>query len=364
MAVSAIYFDGQTARDRTVTVAVEGANLVFSGEGVPLTHWTIQGLHPIDPPADDQPFRLTHDDQKGARLILRDAEFIAQLVKENSHLKGGYSWTHLKQVLGWTVGGLAAAAALGYAVVAILPQHAAGWLPNSWRDRTGVQVVSSLVGDAKQCHSAEGDAAKSAMIAALAEGNPDLPPLSMEIYDMELLNAFAAPGGKIIFTKGILRSAEVPEEIAGVLAHEMGHVALLHPEAQMIRLAGLQVFLSLITGTDGGNFTGNVAALAAIFQYTREAEREADSFAQTALTNASIDPLGLRSFFEKIQKLEPAKETPEDENVSALEKIGNLFTTHPGTDERIENIKPLPAGQTPIKIMTKEQWTALQNICG
>jgi beta-barrel assembly-enhancing protease len=363
MAIPAVYFDGQTARDRAVTVVLEGENIVFSGSDVAETRWNIAGLHPIDPPAGGQPFRITHDAQPGARIVLRDEAFIQTLIAANKNLKGGFSWSHLKQVLGWTVGGIATAAAFGYVVVSYLPQQAAGWLPDSWRDRVGSQVVNSLVGDARQCHSPEGDAAKSLMIAALAEGNPDLPTLSMEIYDMPLLNAFAAPGGKIVFTREILQKAEVPEEIAGVLAHEIGHVHHRHSEAQMIRLTGMQVLLSIITGSDGGTLGSNVAALAAIMSYTREAEREADTYAQSALQNASIDPLGLRSFFEKIQKLEPVSPETDDKDASALDRIGNVFSSHPGTEERIDNIQPLPAGQTPIKIMTPEQWKALQNIC-
>ncbi len=363
MAVNAKFFDGERARDREVTVELNGGNLVFSGQNVVTTSWTIAGLHPIDPPAEGQPFRLTHDSKPGSRLVFRDDAFIKALVSANPHLKGGYSLTHLKQVAVWTFGGLAVLLLLGYVFVAVLPQKVAFVLPEEWRNRVGNQIVTSLVDKAKKCSTPGGDAAKSAMIAVLAEGNPDLPPISMEIYDLELINAFAAPGGKIIFTRGILKKADRPEEIAGVLAHEIGHVAHRHPETQLVRLTGLQVLISIATGTSGGDFTSNVAAIAALLSYSREAEREADAYARSTLDKANVDPTGLRSFFEKLMKLD-GKKKPDDKETSALDRIGNVFSTHPGTEERIKEILPLPPGRVPVPVLSPNGWKDLQSICG
>jgi Zn-dependent protease with chaperone function len=363
MAIPAVYFDGEFARDRPITLEAEANDLVFSGQDVPATRWSIAGLHPIDPPTPGQPFRITHDGKPGARLIIRDDAFIQMLVARNSHLKGGYSWTHLEQVAIWTVGGLAALAILGYVLVAFLPQRVAFLLPDSWRDRVGAQIVKSLVGDAKRCQSDAGNAAKAAMIGVLAEGNPDLPPISMEIYDLALVNAFAAPGGKIIFTRGILEKADTPEEIAGVLAHEIGHVAHRHPEAQLVRLTGLQVLISVMSGTNGGDFTSNVAALAALLRYSRDAEREADLYARETMDKASIDPMGLKIFFEKVLKMEKG-DVGKDADSTALGRIGNVFSTHPGTEERIKEIKPLPDGRSPVSVMTPAQWKDLKSVCG
>lgn len=363
MAIAATYFDGEYARDLAVTLDVQGADLVFSGHDVPETRWSISGLHPVDPPSPGQPFRITHHSKAGARLVIRDEAFVDRLVREHSHLKGGYSWVHLRQVALWTVGGTLALAALGYVVVSLLPQRVAHVLPDNWRDRVGEQVVNSLVNKAKRCNTPAGDSAKAAMIGVIAQGNPDMPPISMEIYDMELVNAFAAPGGKIIFTRGILQKAEKPEEIAGVLAHEIGHVAHRHPETQMVRLAGLQVLISVMSGSNGGDFTSNVAALAALLRYSRDAEREADAYARDTMDKANIDPMGLRSFFEKILKSDGGA-APAAGDTSTLDRIGNVFSTHPGTEERIKDIQPLPAGRTADPVLTPEQWKSLQSICG
>ena len=132
-------------------------------------------------------------------------------------------------------------------------------LPDAWSKRVGEQMEASLVQNAKVCQTPGGVKAIAAMLAKLAEGNPDMPPLRVRIYDIPIMNAFALPGGYIVLTRGLLREASEPGEVAGVLAHEIGHVAHHHPEAQMIRIAGHAGVDQRGHGNIGGNqyqFTG------------------------------------------------------------------------------------------------------------
>jgi beta-barrel assembly-enhancing protease len=356
----AIYFDGKSARDRQVAISEGSGTLVFSGPDTPETIWTIAGLHPVDPPSPGQPYRLTHDNNPGARLIIRDEAFVKALVAKAPHLKGGYSKRDISHLFGWTIGGLATVAALSYIVITLLPDMVANTLPDSWRNRVGHQMESSVVDNAKACSGKAGEEAIGAMIANLAEGRPDLPPIAVHVYDIPILNAFAVPGGNIIVTKELIDKAGGPDEVAGVLAHEIGHVAHKHPEAQLVRIAGMQVLASVFTGSNGGDMTTNIAGLATLLSYSRKAEAEADAYARETLTKASIDPMGLKRFFEVIIKLEGEK---KDSN-GTLAALGNLFSTHPGTEERIKEIQPLPAGATAKPSLTEEQWQALKKICG
>jgi Zn-dependent protease with chaperone function len=269
--------------------------------------------------------------------------------------------------LSWTLGGIAVIAALGYLTLSYLPQHVARILPDSWRNRMGQQIVTDLISGAKRCDLKSGLEATSAMVQALAEGQPDLPPISVEVYDIPIMNAFAVPGGRIIFTRELLKTADTAEEVTGVLAHEIGHVSYRHPEAQLVRIAGLQVLVSAMTGTNGGNMSSNAAGLAALLQYSREAEGEADAYARDTMTKSKVDPMGFKTFFEKILKLEKG-DTPSTDNKSSdnsvFTKLGKAFSTHPGTEDRIKLITPLPAGVTPIRVMTEQQFQDLKNICG
>jgi beta-barrel assembly-enhancing protease len=356
----AIYFDGKSARDRHVTVTEDGTTLKFSGSETPEVVWTIAGLHPVDPPSPGQPYRLTHDENPGARLIIRNENFVRNIVGKAPHLKGGYSKRDISHLFGWIIGGLATVAALSYIVITLLPDMVANSLPDSWRNRVGHEIENSVVENAKACSGKPGEDAIGAMIASLAEGSPDLPPIAVHVYDIPVLNAFAVTGGNIIITKELIDKAGGPDEVAGVLAHEIGHVAHKHPEAQLVRIAGMQVLASVFTGSNGGDMATSVAGLAALLSYSRKAEGEADAYARETLTKAAIDPMGLKRFFEVIIKLEGEKK----ESSGTLAALGNLFATHPGTEDRIKEIQPLPAGVIAKPSLTEEQWQALRKICG
>jgi beta-barrel assembly-enhancing protease len=97
-----------------------------------------------------------------------------------------------------------------------------------------------------------------------------------------------------------------------------------------------------------------------VLRSSRAAEAEADQFANEALIKAKIDPQGLRTFFEKIMKIE--KEHSTDSAV--LGEIGSIFSTHPGTEERIKEIKLLPVGVAAKPVLTDQEWQALKKICG
>jgi beta-barrel assembly-enhancing protease len=358
---TAAFFDGETARDHSVNVSMVGNVLIIAGDSTSERSWTISDLHPIDPPAAGQPFRITHAMHPGARLILTDQLFIDQLLSAAPRLSKGYlAGSHFIQVAKWTVGGLAALGAIGYVFFSVLPSLAAPHLPESWRKRTGEQVEKSVIVDAKTCIAPAGVAAFDVMLKRLIKDQPDLANTKITVYDMNLLNAFAVPGGRVIFTKEILRQADTPDEIASVLAHELGHVANFHPEQQLVRVAGLQVLMSAFTG-GGSDILSNVAAVATILRYSRDAEREADSYARETLQKAAIDTLAFKRFFEKLLKAEGTSSS--NKTPSALDRLGNVLSTHPDTRARIDAIAPLPAEIKPVPSLTDAEWKSLKAIC-
>jgi predicted Zn-dependent protease len=125
------------------------------------------------------------------------------------------------------------------------------------------------------------------------------------------LNAFAVPGGHVYVNTGTLLAAGDMSELAGVMAHEVGHVALRHVAKSYNRQRSTGVLYQLSTlaldlfvgGTAaaGGELLGGVAAQAYLTRYSREAEAEADRFAIAVLPRAEIDPRGLVRFFEKLR---------------------------------------------------------------
>ncbi len=358
MAIEAIYFDGETARDSKVVVSLEPSGLQFSGDGVPVQTWGLAGLTAIDPPHVGQPLRLSHDNHAGARLSIRNEAFTQELLVAAPHLKSGFHPKRALRLFLWIGGGLTILAALIYLTLNFAPQRLAVLLPDAWSKRVGEQMESSLVQDAKVCQTPDGDRAMAAMLANLADGTPDMPPLSVRVYDIPIMNAFALPGGHVVLTRGLLKEATEPGEVAGVLAHEIGHVSHHHPEEQMIRIAGMQVLISVATGTSGGNNASSLAGLAAILKSSRDAEREADAYAVAMLSAARVDPMALKHFLEKILKEEG--KFPG----GVFSNLGTVFSTHPVTTERIAQIKPLPMDVKLRSPLSEAQWKDLKAICG
>ena len=172
----------------------------------------------------------------------------------------------------------------------------------------------------------------------------------------------------MVFAAGLIEKADSADEVAGVLAHELGHVAYRHPEAAIVRVFGLQMLLSVFTTGQGAETITSLAGVLAVLRYNRAAEYQADAFAVKSLTAANVDPMGLQTFFARMQKMKTAaKAGKQNEDGSSLRKriepLTDLFATHPGTGDRIATIKPLSGGTRPA-ILSEAEWTALRKICG
>ena len=155
------------------------------------------------------------------------------------------------------------------------------------------------------------------------------------LADDKLVNAFAVPGGDIVVHRGLLAATRSPDELAGVLAHEIQHVALRHSLKGMIRSAGWSILFSLAVGDLGATLVGQAADRLATLKFSRDAEREADDHGFSLLVERGIDPRGMVSFFDTLAKKDGA--TPPA-----------LLSTHPASAEReaalAARLKALPAG--------------------
>ena len=159
----------------------------------------------------------------------------------------------------------------------------------------------------------------------------------IKIVDTDDVNAFALPGGYLYINRGLISLVETESELAGVIAHEIGHVVGRHGAKSLSRQFGLEVITRLISGANPGGIRQLVSRLASIgnllgmFHYSREAEREADALAVENLVDAGYDPDGIAVFFEKLLEM-------KDREPGSLTL---LFSTHPPSRERIENTRHL-----------------------
>lgn len=156
------------------------------------------------------------------------------------------------------------------------------------------------------------------------------------ISDKEL-NAFAIPGGHVYVTTGLVNLAN-DQELASVLAHEVGHVVARHSlktlqQAQM--LGGIADLIGSVTGIAGetagqlGTMAAQIVGSGLLSVHNREEEREADFLGVHTMAKAGYDPNAMVTMFQKIQRV----------GESNSDLLGAIFSDHPDVDERIENTR-------------------------
>ncbi|MFL5322513.1 MAG: M48 family metallopeptidase [Myxococcaceae bacterium] len=168
------------------------------------------------------------------------------------------------------------------------------------------------------------------------------------IDDPKTVNAFATPGGFLYVYSGLLMTAENESELAGVMAHEAGHVVARHSAQQMVKAFGLEAVASLALGQNPGlakQLAASIVGNGAMLANSRQDETEADELGATFSSAAGYDPHGLVTFFGKL--LQQQGKTP---------KVLSWLSDHPATQDRIEHVNQFIAAHNlhGTKVQTPE----------
>ena len=220
-------------------------------------------------------------------------------------------------------------------LVALVARH----IPASVEIRLGEVAFSQLKLSRVLIEDDELEARLRDLAAPLLEGveNERDYPFNLHIVADPSINAFALPGGHMVVHTGLLLKAREPEEVLGVLAHEIAHVTRQHSLRQLIGTVGLFTLVQTVFG----DFTGLIAVLTdggtklLRLQFSRDFEREADDIGWDALVRADINPGGLITFFETLREEHDKARGP----LTTAQNYLNFLSTHPATEERIERLK-------------------------
>jgi putative metalloprotease len=207
---------------------------------------------------------------------------------------------------------------------------------SAWRTARELDAKSTLLAD----HELK--ALSDRMAKAL-----DLPRIKVHIYEIEPVNGLAAPDGRIFITRGFykkFKAGEVTaEELASVIAHELGHVALGHSRRRMIDFSGQNAMRTVLAMVLGrfipfvGVWIANMLTTLLAARLSRGDEYEADAYAAALLTKAGIGVEPQKSLFRKLKALTQSNSG----NAPAW------LLSHPKTDERIAALEKLQARWTP-----------------
>lgn len=176
-------------------------------------------------------------------------------------------------------------------------------------------------------------------------------PYSVAVADVRDINAFALPGGPIWIHRGVLEKATSESQVAGVLAHEVAHIASRHAARQLTTAVMTKWslnFLGSLLGNAGGAGGAQVAAeflaSGAFLRFSRDEEREADRVGLALTTRAGWSGRGMVEMFQILEK-----ESGRDPS-----SVEAFFSTHPSTRERIRELSALVAGRNTGRTDSRE----------
>ena len=361
---AAIYFDGLTsARQQVAVEAAPDALRIRTADGAPVAEWPYADLLAMSAP--DDILRLGRRQAAVlARLDVRDPA-LAATIDDYAHgidRSGATERRARNRVIAWA---FAATMSLIFVAVVVLPalvERITPLIPLTLEHRLGASVDAQVramldpgTSDrAFECGSDFGErAGKEAFdrLIGRMERAAGLPiPIKAAVVRRTEANAIALPGGYVYVFHGLIRQARTPDELAGVIAHELGHVAHRDGTRSILQAAGL----SFLFGMMLGDFTGGGVVLIAAqtlmkSAYSREVESAADRYAVELTTRMGGDGRALGTILERI---------------AGEEKGITILRDHPVTSERIALINTIAPERRGAPLLDPDEWSALKRICG
>lgn len=338
--------DGRTAASREVIVRAEPAGLeIRDPGGLMVAFWNTADLRADGDLPGGRGVRLRCSAEPDARLSVEDAVFA------RGHLPSFRRRPPLSRLA--VPLALAGAVLAGTAMVSGLPvlsQAVVALVPPAMEREWGRHIASGLSAHARLCRRPAGEAALSGLVSRLSAGLPEgLREVRLLVLDDRTVNAMALPGGVVVVFRGLIDQADGPDELAGVLAHELAHLGERHPTAGLVRGLGIGVLMTLVTG-DASGLLASGAAVAMVASYSRADEATADRGAVALLAGAGLGPEGLAAFFRRIAARE-------------RDTLPEWLSTHPNPEARAAAVEARTRRPRP-PALRDDEWLAVKRICG
>ncbi|MBA1158228.1 M48 family metallopeptidase [Microvirga mediterraneensis] len=354
----AVFYDGESARRRPVVLKVSASSLDIHDGSEWIASWPVGNVRRKDAP--DGTLRLTCESGPPlARLDVTDAADQETIRLHCRHLETGHGRERTGQILFWSISAAASILLCVFYLLPILAERLTPLIPASYEQHLGKAVDNQVraIFSGKICEEPRGLAAMKTLRARLMR-NGDLPvDVDIAVLESKVPNAIALPGGRIYLFSALLDKAEAPDEIAGVLAHEMGHVAHRDGLRKMIQAGGTSYLLGLLFGdVTGGGAIVFVSRYLVDSAYSREAEAAADGFAGQTMTALGRPAHPMALLLKRIEGKDDG-EGGNDFNIPAF------LSTHPVTDQRLKALEKQVPSQQGEPLLSQEEWRALKEIC-
>ena len=361
----AVFYDGTSSTRHSVSVELDRAGLLIrAAEGYLLERWPYGELEHLSAHAG-----LLRLGRVGspvlARLEIQDTA-LAHAIDEMAASVDRTGTTERRsrtKVVVWSVAAVISLVLVAIFGVPAIAERLTPLVPLTWERKLGDAVDAQLrraldnarAGDAFVCGRRDGEkegrAALDKLFARLMAEASLAVPAEIAVLRTAEVNAVALPGGRIYVFKGLLDRAENVHQVAGVIGHEIGHVAYRDTMRSLLQAAGLSFLIGVVLGDFSG---GGAAAMATQVllrsSYSREVERHADAYGVGLMTKLGADARALGALLVRI----------DGANHPGMPKI---LLDHPDTKDRLAAINTAPAVTSPAALLAPAEWAALKRIC-
>lgn len=354
------YFDGEfpVKHDADITLSADSIIIELKSRQF---EWKFDRCHIVDDITIDDYARVENLDDLNQKLVVYDSDF-PNIIRSKFAFKKKFSrsslnTSKLRRYGLWSFLLILIAAPLTYFFA--LPKMSdliSEKMPVWAEKRLAENYINLLAPEKSRCKDERRLEKLNLIMNKLLDSSPDTRyKFNLTVVKSDIVNAFALPGGDIVFFSALIEESDNPEQVAGVMAHELQHVINRHGTKGLVKQLSFDVILSALTGSsDGGNAAVQAVKLAGILKYGRDFEEEADREGVKMMIKSNINPNGMVEFFEKINNKE------ED-----LPKYLEYFSTHPKTVSRIDNLKDYANrySDKPETLFTKKEWEDIKKIC-
>jgi Zn-dependent protease with chaperone function len=348
----AVYFDGQSSRKRMVTLTF-GDRLEIAEGALILARWSYPDIRRADSPPDLLRLSCQSAPQL-ARLEIRDATLAAELEKRCGKLDAHQvDRRGVMRIVGWSAAATVSIVLLVLFAIPLAADRLAPLVPQSLERKFGeaseVQI-KTVFGD-KICDNAAGQAAYDKLLTELREAAGLDASVEAHVLETQVPNAFALPGGKVYLFSGLLAKAENPDEIAGVLAHEFGHLKHRDNMRGMIYNGGTSFLIGLLFGDVTGSSALIFASRSVVTaSYSREAEQGADDFSIDVMHRLGRPAKAMGKLLFRV--------TGRGGGGSF-----SILASHPLSEDRLKHMSEADIAPSGPPLLTDEEWKALKAIC-
>jgi Zn-dependent protease with chaperone function len=355
------YLDGRTAIRHRARVRLTPQELQIVLENGYTTSWPLKEIRQPKNFYGDEQIRLERGGDIAEVLLVPGYLFLKKLKNISPEGKRRFHAPARRKKLAMAVllsalGAMGVLAGLYLWGIPALASFLAPHIPVAWEESLGQSVVSTYAPAEKRCLDSARAQKVEKIVARLASTVPEAPySFRVIVVNHPSVNAFAVPGGTMVVFQGLLEKTRTPEELAGVLAHEMQHILRRHATRALLQQVSMKVLLAAAVGDAKGLSYGLEGAQAlGMLRYSRQSEEEADQEGIRMLIAAGINPRGLPAFLETIQ----------GDGEKSL-KLPAYLSTHPDLEVRIQRLKNLTVGAAASypPLLPNYDWKDIYGFC-